>query len=398
VARRPRPRLSEAAVAAPVALALVALGAIGWAQARAVVEELLPTVAFLALILLFAHLCAEEGVFQYLAGRAATASRGSPARLLSLVVGLAAGVTAALTLDSTVVLLTPVIAAAVLSLRIDGRAHVYACLRLANSGSLLLPVSNLTNLLAFAATGLSFGRFAAVMALPWVVAVAAEWAVLRLWFARPLSRPAGDPGPVPGAGLAAPRYALAVAAAALIGFGALSALDRSPAWAALAASILLGAPRLIARRERVRTVVRELHLGFCLFVLSLGVIVAAAAQHGLADLVARLLPDGDGLLALLGIALVAALLSNVANNIPATLILVPLLAGSPLHLLAMLLGVNIGPNATYVGSLATVLWRRRLPPALRPTAGQFHALGLTAPLVLLAAVAALWLSWSVGAP
>ena len=398
MARRPRPRLSEAAVAAPVALALAALGAIGWAQARAVVEELLPTVAFLALILLFAHLCAEEGVFQYLAGRAATASRGSPARLLSLVVGLAAGVTAALTLDSTVVLLTPVIAAAVLSLRIDGRAHVYACLRLANSGSLLLPVSNLTNLLAFAATGLSFGRFAAVMALPWVVAVAAEWAVLRLWFARALSRPAGDPGPVPGAGLAAPRYALAVAAAALIGFGALSALDRSPAWAALAASILLGAPRLIARRERVRTVVRELHLGFCLFVLSLGVIVAAAAQHGLADLVARLLPDGDGLLALLGIALVAALLSNVVNNIPATLILVPLLAGSPLHLLAMLLGVNIGPNATYVGSLATVLWRRRLPPALRPTAGQFHALGLTTPLVLLAAVAALWLSWSVGAP
>ncbi|MCW2602373.1 MAG: transporter, partial [Pseudonocardiales bacterium] len=192
----------------------------------------------------------------------------------------------------------------------------------------------------------------------------------------------------------APRYALVVAGAALVGFAALSAAGLSPAWAALAAALLLGVPRLLRRQERPLTVVRELHLGFCLFVLALGVIVAAAAHHGLADAADRLLPSGSGLQALLGIALVAAVLSNAVNNIPATLILVPLLAGSPIHLLAMLVGVNVGPNATYAGSLATLLWRKRLPPELRPRAREFHALGAVAtPVVLVAAVVSLWASW-----
>lgn len=399
MARLSRPRLSEAAVAAPIALAVVAVGALSLAQAGEVALELLPTIAFLAAILVFAHLCAEEGVFAYLAARAAAASGGSASRLLILVVALAAAVTAALTLDSTVVLLTPVIAATVLGMRIDGRAHVYACLRLANSGSLLLPVSNLTNLLAFAATGISFGRFAALMALPWVVAIACEWAALRLWFRRGVGRRrAADPAPAPPVAppIAVPRFALCVAGGALVGFAALSAAGLSPAWAALAAALLLGVPRLLRGQEPPLRILRELHLGFCLFVLSLGIIVEAAARHGLADLVDSLLPSGDGLLALLGIAAIAAVLSNAVNNIPATLILVPLLAGSPLHLLAMLVGVNIGPNATYVGSLATLLWRKRLPPALRPSAREFHALGAVGtPVVLGATVVALWASWQL---
>jgi arsenical pump membrane protein len=391
-------------VAAPLAAVLVLSGALPWPQTRETLRELLPTVLFLALILLFAHLCAAEGVFRYLAGLARRGSRGSPRRLLALVVLVAAAVTTGLTLDSTVVLLTPVIAAAVLSMGIDGRAHVYACLRLANSGSLLLPVSNLTNLLAFAATGLSFGRFAAVMAIPFAAAVACEWLALRLWFAHRLPSTAvledraprrlGGPPDEP-----APGLALAVAAAALAGFGILSAVGASPAWAALGASAVLGVPRLLRGVESPSALVREMHPGFCVFVLSLGVIVAALSRHGLSDLVARLLPDRTGLLALLGVALVAAVLSNLVNNIPATLMLTPLLAGRPDLLLAMLVGVNVGPNATYLGSLANLLWVRRLPAALRPRARDFHAFGLaTTPFVLLATVVALWLSWqAVGA-
>ena len=90
-------------------------------------------------------------------------------------VALAAGVTAVLTLDATVVLLTPVVLRTAQQLRVRRRPHLYACAHLANSGSLLLPVSNLTNLLAFAATGLSFGRFTALMALPWTVACLLDW-------------------------------------------------------------------------------------------------------------------------------------------------------------------------------------------------------------------------------
>jgi arsenical pump membrane protein len=92
---------------------------------------------------------------------------------------------------------------------------------------------------------------------------------------------------------------------------------------------------------------------------------------------------------------VAAVQANVLNNLPATLVLLPALGTHPSAgiVLAVLLGVNIGPNATYVGSLATLLWRRVLAGrGLTPTLREFLRLGvLTVPLALLAAVLALWL-------
>ena len=122
-------------------------------------HRLAATVGFLVAILVFGRLCAAFGVFSYLGAQAQRASRGRATRLLPLVVALAALVTAVLTLDATVVLLTPVVLATTARMRVRSRPHVFACLHLANSGSLLLPVSNLTNLLAYAASGLTFARF-----------------------------------------------------------------------------------------------------------------------------------------------------------------------------------------------------------------------------------------------
>ena len=119
-----------------------------------------------------------------------SALHGRPRRLLALVFAAAAGTTAVLSLDATVVLLTPIVFATAARLPAKPRPHVYACTHLANSASLLLPVSNLTNLLAFAACGVSFTRFAALMALPWAVAIAIEWIVLSRFFADDLLPPA----------------------------------------------------------------------------------------------------------------------------------------------------------------------------------------------------------------
>ena len=121
-----------------------------------------------------------------------------------------------LSLDATVVLLTPIVFATAARLRTSPRPHVYACSHLANSASLLLPVSNLTNLLAFHASGLSFTRFAGLMALPTAGAVAVEWVVLTRFFAVDLGRPrraraAGDERPP------LPRFALAVVGLTLAG-------------------------------------------------------------------------------------------------------------------------------------------------------------------------------------
>ena len=356
--------------------------------ATAELREVGPTVGFLAAILVFGHLCAEAGVFDYLGALVARTGRADLHRLLLVVIAMAAGVTAVLTLDATVVLLTPVVVATTAHLEAPPRPFAYACQRIANSGSLLLPVSNLTNLLAFSASGLSFGRFAALAALPWVVGCAGEWAVLRRFFAADLEQPAqGRPDDV-----AAPRYALAVLGATVAGFVITSSVHVSPAWAALGGCALLLVPRL-PRDVRIGALVRAASPLFCLSVLALSVAVDEISRHWLHGVLTHVVPSGTGFASLVAMAFVAALAANLVNNIPATLVLLPLVAGRPALVLAMLIGVNIGPNATYVGSLANVLWRRQLPRELRPASREFYLLGaISVPALLVASASTLWLS------
>ena len=123
-------------------------------------------IGFLAAVLVLAQFCDDEGLFRACGAWMARTSAGRPRRLLAQVFAVAAVTTAVLSLDATVVLLTPVVVATAARVEARARPHLYARTHLANSASLLLPVSNLTNLLAFAASGLAFGRFAALMALP----------------------------------------------------------------------------------------------------------------------------------------------------------------------------------------------------------------------------------------
>ncbi|HET6257867.1 MAG TPA: SLC13 family permease [Pseudonocardia sp.] len=380
---------NEAVVGVPAAALVVGVGLVPMDAALATFRQLLPTVLFLAAILAFGHLCAGAGVFAHLATLAGRAAAGRPTRLLALTVALAAVVTAVLTLDATVVLLTPVVLCTARRVDVEARPDLYACLHLANAGSLLLPVSNLTNLLAFTASGLSFGRFAALMTLPWLLTCLLEWSALRAFFRRDLHGggtevDTHDP---------APRYAMTVLGVTVVGLVVTSALGVTPALAAFGGVLLLGVPRLLRREVTPREIALQANPGFCVFVVALGVVVDAVTRHGLGSTLVGILPDGDQLLILLVLAFVAAGLANIVNNLPATLVLLPVVAGHPTAVLAVLLGVNIGPNLTYVGSLATLLWRRLLPAAHRPRSGQFHALGaVTVPPVLAAATVALWAS------
>ena len=164
------------------------MGVLSVKGARDAIGQLGPTVGFLAALLVLADGCRRAGMFDALGAWMALGSRGRPRRLLAMVFIAAAATTAVLSLDATVVLLTPIVFATAARLRTNARPHVYACTHLANSASLLLPVSNLTNLLAFRASGLSFARFGALMALPWLVALAIEWLVLSRAFAGDLRR------------------------------------------------------------------------------------------------------------------------------------------------------------------------------------------------------------------
>ncbi|MGX4687959.1 SLC13 family permease [Streptomyces sp. JNUCC 63] len=381
----------EAVMAVPAAGVAVATGAIPLDHARAEAERLGPVVGFLAAVLVLAHFCDVEGLFQACGTWMARWARGRPVRLLTAVFTLASAITAVLSLDATVVLLTPVVFATAARTGVRPKPHVYACTHLSNTASLLLPVSNLTNLLAFAASGLSFTRFAALMALPWLVAIGAEYVVFRRFFARDLAAAAPSPriGEPPGL----PLFALVTVACTLVGFVVASTFGVEPVWAALAGALVLAGRALVRRTATPLTVVRAAAPAFLAFVLALGIVVRAVVDNGLAGALGHVLPGGTGLPALLAVAALAAVLANLINNLPAVLVLLPLTApAGPGAVLAVLLGVNIGPNLTYAGSLATLLWRRIVHQHEHGMdLKEFTRLGLLAvPSALLPAVVALW--------
>jgi arsenical pump membrane protein len=393
VAAIARPRWApDWAVALAGAVLVVAVGALSFSGARHAVAELGPTVGFLAALLLLADGCRRAGMFDALGLWMARGARQRPRRLLAMVFVAAAATTAVLSLDATIVLLTPIVFATAARLRANPRPHVYACSHLANTASLLLPVSNLTNLLAFHASGLSFARFGGLMLVPWLVALAVEWLVLSRSFQSDLRRPDVQRAKVEQLDL--PVFALCVLAATLAGFVLSSAIGIAPVWVAAAGAVVLQ----LRARPAVSELVRATEPTLLVFVLGLGVVVAAAGEHGLSSAVQTLLPSGDQLPALLGIAAVSAVVANVVNNLPATLIILPVAAATG-HgaVLAMLVGVNVGPNLTYVGSLATVLWRRIVHAHDEETdIGEFTLLGLrTVPAVLVASTVALWLALQV---
>ncbi|KUI36733.1 arsenic transporter [Mycobacterium sp. GA-2829] len=387
-----RPRgWPEAVAAVPAAGLLITTGVISLGEAAAEVARLAPVVGFLAAILVLAHLCDDAGLFHAAGVWMARSGAGDPHRLLGVVFVIATGTTAILSLDATVVLLTPVVLATCRTLYIPAAPHAYATAHLSNSASLLLPVSNLTNLLAFTAAGLSFTHFAALMLLPWLAAVAVEYGALRMLFARDLAVPPRSAAPVPDVEM--PKFVLAVLALTLAGFAVCSMLDIAPAWAALVGAVVLAVRGLTRGRSTVRSIAAAVDVPFLTFVLCLGVVVEAVTTHGLESAMQSVLPDGDGFVALLGIAVVAAVLSNLVNNLPAVLVLLPLVeVAGPAAVLAVLIGVNVGPNLTYVGSLANLLWRNVVHRADVPTGVlRFSAVGLaTVPLTLVAAVAGLW--------
>jgi arsenical pump membrane protein len=266
---------------------------------------------------------------------------------------------------------------------------------MANSASLLLPVSNLTNLLALPHVDLTFTGFAARTAPALVAVLMVEYVGLRVLFRDQLrTRPAAvDTRSVP-----VPVFPVAVVVVMLGGFAAVSPFGGDPWWVSLPAAAVLAVWACLRGLARPIHVVHAMHPGFAIWVLTLGLVVAGLAQGFLGDAVRHLSPASTGLPALLALAVLATVLANLLTNLSATLLLVPIIA--PLGttaVLATLIGLNVGSGLTWTGSLANLLWRR----TLRRTAGgtsspvpgsvAFHRVSLTlTPVSVLAAVVVLW--------
>ena len=332
----------------------IATGILAAPDALAVGERVWPILVFAVSITVVAELASEAGVFAAVAERTARAARGRAGLLWFFVVLLAVMSTAFLSLDTTAVLLTPVV---VLVARANGLPPLPFALTavwLANTASLILPVSNLTNLLALHVLGFSDpGRFVALMAVPAIIAIVVPCAILFAIYRRDFAT-RFEPGPTAPS---ADRVLFWTSGGVLIVLLPLL-VSGIPVWILATVAALLLAGVFAFRRPSI------LHFSLLpwqlvLFAGGLFLVVEAGHSLGLTVLLGQAAGSGTDVGALLRLSISGMLGANAVDNLPAYLALEPV-AGSPVRLAALLIGVNAGPLITPWASIATLLWHSRL--------------------------------------
>ena len=315
-----------------------------------------PVLIFLIAITVVAEIADAAGVFDIAGHWAARAGHGRTWLLWLLVVALSCLSTIVLSLDTTAVLLTPVVIAVARQLRLSPLPFAMTTVWLANTASLLLPVSNLTNLLAlhrFSALGLGSPGYISLALWPALAAIGATVAVLAVLHLRDLGgRYRAEAPPAPH-----DRVLLIVAATVCVALGPAFVSGIAPAIPASAAALILVGTILVRNRPLLRTVTVPWHI--VVAISALFVVVDLALGHGLRELLAGWVGTGTGPADLLRISAVGAGTANVADNLPAYLALESVTDNDPHRLMALLIGVNVGPLITIWASLATILWRER---------------------------------------
>ncbi|MEO3812841.1 SLC13 family permease [Sphaerisporangium sp. B11E5] len=333
-----------------VGLLCVVTGVLPWPEAVADVGRVGPLLVFLAAVIVFAGLVKEADVFDVLAARLAIAGRGRYWALFALCVAFAALITMLLNLDTTAVLLTPVLL--VLASRTDIPALPLAMTTIwpANTASLLLPVSNLTNLLAEGRLNLSTHGFAARMWAPQAAALAVTASLLWVFFWRRGARGArGGYRPPPPAPV---RDRVLFRAAAVVCALFVAAVLAGAPIAEVAVASAAALVAVFAWRDRAKLTWALVPWWLLVFVAGLFLVIPALSRYGLDDLTRALAGDGGYRTAAAG-----AGLANVVNNLPAYYAgerVVP--PGTPDALPALLIGVNVGSVVTPWASVATLLW------------------------------------------
>lgn len=316
---------------------------------------------FLAGMLLLAELARTEGLFDWVAALAVRWSRGSPRRLFALVYGVGILVTAFLSNDATAVVLTPAVYAAARHARTDPLPYLLICAFIANAASFLLPISNPANLVVYASHLPRLPVWLAHFAAPSAIAIVTTFLVLRVTQRRALREAFASSVPLPpltrGARLAA--LGILLTALVLLSVSAAGLQLGLPTFIAGAATTTLAL--LLDRRSPWR-IVKGVPWSVIPLVAGLFVLVAGLGQTGLLDALGAALREltlQSGRAAPLAAGAGVAAACNVMNNLPVALIAGSLNAGTAVSARlqdALLIGVDLGPNLSVTGSLATILW------------------------------------------
>jgi arsenical pump membrane protein len=373
-------------------------GLLPFRAAGAAVGEGLDVYLFLSGMMLLSETARREGVFAWIAAVAVKASGGSRMRLFAIVYGVGVVVTTVLSNDATAVVLTPAVAAAVKAAKAKPLPYLFACALIANAASFILPISNPANLVVFAGGMPPLGAWLASFALPSLASVAITYVVMLVLFRGDLAgdlesdverKPLARGGVVTLAGIGLTACALVASSAFGANLGTVTAIAGALVFAIVACM----------DRAAARPIVASVSWSVLVLVAGLFVLASAVEETGVltllehATVVAAAWPRP---FALAAAAFATGIGSNLVNNLPSGLI-----AGSTVGAVhvdaafrsAVAIGIDLGPNLSVTGSLATILWLlalRREDVAV--DAWHFLRVGAVAmPLALIGAVACLLL-------
>lgn len=364
----------------------VALGLLPLSDLAELADRVVPVLAFVLGLTVVAELAADAGVFDRLADLAARVGGGRTIGLWAAVVVLAVVCTVFLSIDTTAVLLTPIVITLARRVGLPPMPFALTTVWLANTASLLLPVSNLTNLLAVDRIGLDGPiPFAGLMVWAALAGVVVPCAVLLVVFR---GRLFGRYTPVSVRQATDPVFFWSASAVLVALVIALTA--GVTVWiAAVAAAVVLVAVAAFRAPSELR--VSRVPWSTLLFAAGLFIVVETLHTTGLTDPIVNALPGGTGTGSLLALGGAGALAANAIDNLPAYLVLEPAAGHEALRYAALLVGVNAGCLITPWASLATLLWHARLSSeGVHLSWGKYMALGcVVAPLTVVAGVLAL---------
>ncbi len=354
-------RWPEAIWAVGGAVLLVLLDLLPVGSAVAAVGAGTDVYLFLIGMMVLSEVARREGLFDRAAAMAVNHARGSPRRLFLSIYAIGVVVTTFLSNDATAVVLTPAVLAATKKARVDPLPYLFVCAFVANAASFVLPISNPANIVLYGDRTPPLGTWLASFALPSLASIVATYGALRLTegaklpatcetrvYAPPLSRGAV----IALLGIAATAVALLV----------VSAVDRPLGLPTAACGLATMALVAAATRTAPWAVVRGVSWSVLPLVAGLFVLVEALKATGVVARLAALLTDVVAASPVLGAwaaGLVVAFGSNATNNLPAGLVASSTiaLARPPQAVIdALLIGVDLGPNLSVTGSLATILW------------------------------------------
>ena len=354
-------RWPEAIWAVIGAAALVLLALLPWHDALAAIAKGTDVYLFLTGMMLLAELARREGLFDWLAAHAAEAAKGSAARLFGLVYIVGIVVTAFLSNDATAVVLTPVVYAAAKAAKAKPLPYLLICAFIANAASFVLPISNPANLVLYDNHMPSLLPWLKQFALPSALSILATYIALR-WLYRSDLRDeiaTGIEVPILSDGGRYTAYGIGATALALLAASAFDVQLGAPTFAAGAATALFV---LLKKQEKPWPLLGGISWGVLPLVAGLFVLVAGLNNTGVVAHLSQLLTwgadhsanatawaAGGGL----------AFATDLMNNLPAGLIAESTVTPAhvpPVVTGALLIGVDLGPNLSVTGSLATILW------------------------------------------